>query len=107
MLRHFEECEDGWQASRQLLGMIRYQVANLLDTPPPGQQFDLILCRNLMLYFDDDAKRMACARLNEALAPHGRLLLGGGEATLDRSSGFLAAAHDCALYRLGDRALAA
>jgi chemotaxis protein methyltransferase CheR len=107
MLRHFEEGPDGWQASRQVLGMVRYQVANLLDGPPPGGAFDLILCRNLLIYFDDEAKRLACAQLRHALAAHGRLLLGGGEGTLEPASGLIAAASDCALYRLGERALAA
>jgi chemotaxis protein methyltransferase CheR len=107
MLRHFEEGPDGWQASRQVLGMIRYEVANLLDGPPPGPPFDLILCRNLLIYFDDQAKRLACAQLRQALAPHGRLLLGGGEGTLEPASGLIPAASDCALYRLGERALAA
>lgn len=107
MLRHFEEGPDGWQASRQVLGMIRYQVANLLEGPPPGPSFDLILCRNLLIYFDDEAKRLACGQLRQALAPHGRLLLGGGEGTLEPASGLVAASPDCALYRLGERALAA
>lgn len=107
MLRHFEEGPDGWQVSRQVLGMVRYQVANLLDGPPPGGAFDLILCRNLLIYFDDEAKRLACAQLRQALAAHGRLLLGGGEGTLEPASGLIAAASDCALYRLGERALTA
>lgn len=107
MLRHFEEEKDGWQASRQLLGMVRYQVGNVLEGPPPGPPFDLILCRNLLIYFDDDAKRRACASLRKALAGHGRLLLGGGEGTLEPTSGLVVASPDCALYRCVERALAA
>jgi chemotaxis protein methyltransferase CheR len=106
MLRHFTETEQGWQASSELLSMVRYQVGNLLDPPPPGP-FDLILCRNLMLYFDDFARRRACERLHEVLSPHGRLLLGGGEAMLEARSGFLPASRDFALYRRVDHALAA
>jgi chemotaxis protein methyltransferase CheR len=106
MLRHFTETEQGWQASRELLRMVRYEVGNLLDPPPVGA-FDLILCRNLMLYFDDTARRLACQRLHDALALHGRLLLGGGEAMLEAQSGFVAASRDFALYRRIDRALAA
>lgn len=107
MLRHFSETEDGWQASRQLLSTISYRRANLLDLPPRGMAFDLILCRNLMLYFDDEARRTACERLRKALAPDGRLLLGGGEASLEPSSGFVPAAQDTALYRVAARSLAA
>lgn len=107
MLRHFEEGPDGWQASRQVLSMVRYQVGNVLDGPPPGAPFDLILCRNLLIYFDDEAKRRACEQLRQALAWHGRLLLGGGEGTLESASGLVAASSDCALYRRAERALAA
>ncbi|HVR91996.1 MAG TPA: protein-glutamate O-methyltransferase CheR [Novosphingobium sp.] len=107
MLRYFTETEEGWQATRQVLGTIRYQVANLLEWPSQGPSFDLILCRNLMLYFDDEAKRTACERLHASLAPDGRLLLGGGEGSLDRSSGFVPAAQDAALYRVAAQALAA
>ena len=104
MLRYFTETDEGWQATRQVLGMIDYRVANLLDEPKRAARFDLILCRNLMLYFDDEAKTKACARLHAALAEDGRLLLGGGEASLDLASGFVPAAHDTALYRVADSA---
>lgn len=107
MLRHFSETENGWQASRQLLSSVRYRSANLLDCPAPGKPFDLILCRNLMLYLGDEARQTACRKLHEALAPDGRLLLGGGEASLEPASGFIPAAKDAALYRVAARALAA
>ena len=107
MLRYFTETEDGWQATRQMLGMIDYRVANLLERPMPGPPFDLILCRNLMLYFDDEAKAKACERLHASLARDGRLLLGGGETLLDRASGFASAAHDTALYCVTQPVLAA
>lgn len=106
MLRHFDESPDGWQASQQLLGMIDYRVADFLTGPAP-EQVDLILCRNVMLYFDDEAKAAACQRLHEALAPHGRLLLGGGETLTSQASGFMPAAQDLAIYKRQDRAIAA
>jgi chemotaxis protein methyltransferase CheR len=107
MLEHFKETEEGWQASRQLLKMVHYRRANVLDATAPAQPFDLILCRNLMLYFGDEERRRACERLRAALAADGRLLLGGGEAALERSSGFESAAQDAALYRIRSQAIAA
>lgn len=106
MLRHFDETEDGWQASRPLLSMIDYRVADFLTGPVPDQ-VDLILCRNVMLYFDEPAKHAGCQRLLEALAPHGRLLLGGGETLAARSSGFVPASQDLSIYQRADRAIAA
>lgn len=106
MLRHFEETSDGWQASQHLLGMIDYDVADFLTGSVPDQA-DLILCRNVMLYFDDDAKAVGCQRLFDALPLHGRLLLGGGETLTARHSGFVPAAQDLAIYKRDDRAIAA
>jgi len=107
MLQHFAETPDGWQASRQLLRMIHYRQANLLGATPAGSPFDLILCRNVMLYLGDEEKRTACERLGAALARDGRLLLGAGEASLERTSGFEPASLDVALYGLVARPLAA
>lgn len=106
MLRHFEETKDGWQASGQLLRMINFRRANLLDAPVSRESFDLVLCRNMLLYFGDEEKRTACERLKKSLAEDGRLLLGSGEASLDRSSGFEQVVQDAALYRVNARALA-
>ena len=82
---------------------VKNSASEAFGRPP----FDLILCRNLMLYFDDEAKRTTCKRLYTALAPDGRLLLGGGEVSLDRSTGFVPAAQETALYRVAEQALAA
>lgn len=54
----------------------RFQVHNLLDPLPPIMDCDLIACRNVMIYFDEDGKRRAQAQLDRALRPGGLLLLG-------------------------------
>ena len=53
---------------------IRFEEHNLLDEPPG--QFDLIFCRNVLVYFSQDAVRMAVRNLKAALAPGGALLFG-------------------------------
>ena len=100
MLNHFEEGEAGWRASDRLRRMIRFERRNLLEGPPNGAKFDLILCRNLLLYLDAGARRVACRTLQSALAPHGRLLLGGGETVLEHSEMFRPVKGGCGLYRL-------
>ncbi len=79
MLTHFENRPDGWQASQDLLRAVRFEVHNLLDAPPAQERYDLILCRNVLLYFDGPTRGRAFANLARALAPGGRLVLGGGE----------------------------
>ena len=99
MLSHFTEHDRFWKASDRLRKMIRFERRNLLDLPPATRSFDLILCRNVLLYLDAGARRIACRNLQSALAPHGYLLLGGGETVLDRSDMFRPVRGGCGLYR--------
>ena len=79
MLEHFSESPQGWQANRMLHKMIRFEVHNLLDPAPQPGQFDLVLCRNVLLYFDGPTRGRAFDRLAQAMAPDAWLMLGGGE----------------------------
>jgi chemotaxis protein methyltransferase CheR len=56
--------------------LVRFQEHNLLERAPDLEPFDLILCRNVLVYFAPDAARRAIANLSAALAPHGVLMLG-------------------------------
>lgn len=85
MVSFFEETRTGWRASDLLRGMVRFEVHNLLDTSPEPNRFDLILCRNVLLYFDRTIRRHAFDRLALALAPDGRLMLGAGETTVGQT----------------------
>lgn len=85
MLAHFDETEKGWQASRTLQRMVRFQVHNILEPAPAPGGFDLILCRNVLLYFDADTRRRALDRITQAMAPDAVLMLGGGETTVGHS----------------------
>ena len=94
MLRHFEEAQGGWKVRADLLRRVRFATHNLLDAPPKPGQFDLILCRNVLLYFDAARRTAAFERLSAALKPNGLLLLGGGETPVGHC-GYLAG-HDSA-----------
>ena len=86
MLRHFEEVPGGWRVRPDLSRMISYAEGSILDAAPRPGQFDLVLCRNVLLYFDDQRRIAALDRLASAMAPHGLLLLGGGETAAGRCS---------------------
>ena len=81
MVSFFEETRTGWRAAEALRNMIRFEPHNLLDTAPDPGRFDLILCRNVLLYFDRPTRQRAFERLASALAPDGRVMLGAGETT--------------------------
>ena len=83
MMRYFTEVDGGWQASPALLSRVRYEVGALHALPPYPGRFDLILCRNVLIYFDDEARRNTLLRLADSLSEDGRLMLGCGEQAKD------------------------
>jgi chemotaxis protein methyltransferase CheR len=100
MIRWFEECEDGWRAVEALRKPVRFQVHNILEAPPHPGQFDIVLCRNVLLYLSPEKRTLAFERLASAMAPDGALMLGAGETVIGQTRK-LAADRDCrGLYRL-------
>ena len=100
MIRWFEETDDGWRAVEQLRKPLRFQVHNLLEPPPHPGQFDIVLCRNVLLYLNAEKRSLAFDRLASAMAPDGALMLGAGETVIGQTRK-LAADRDCrGLYRL-------
>jgi chemotaxis protein methyltransferase CheR len=85
MVSFFEETRTGWRANEALRKTVRFEVHNLLDQPPEPGRFDLILCRNVLLYFDRPTRERAFARLASALAPDGLIMLGAGETTIGQT----------------------
>jgi chemotaxis protein methyltransferase CheR len=58
---------------------VRFEVGDLLRLTPPKGQYDLILCRNTVIYFSEDVRDALHARLVEALKPGGYLMVGSTE----------------------------
>jgi chemotaxis protein methyltransferase CheR len=86
MVSFFEETRTGWRANEALRAMVRFETHNLLDPAPEPGRFDLILCRNVLLYFDRPTRERAFARLSSALAPDGLVMLGAGETTVGQTN---------------------
>jgi chemotaxis protein methyltransferase CheR len=80
-----------------LRGSVRFQRHNVLD-PPPVASADLVLCRNMLIYFDEAANRRAQENLVSALRPGGVLVLGPADAP--RTMGALEAigTHSATVY---------
>jgi len=72
----------GWQANQDLRQAVRFSRLDLLKDPYPRTR-DLILCRNVVIYFNDDAKRRIHERFFEALRPGGVLFIGSTERVND------------------------
>lgn len=90
MMRWFEEYPGhSWGAAPELRAAVRFHVHSVLDTAPCPGAFDLILCRNVFLYFSAQVRRAAFQRLAEASREDGLLMLGAGEAVAGQSEHFL------------------
>lgn len=77
--RWFDQSGDGWQGKPELLRSVRFVVGDLLRIAPTKDSYDLILCRNTVIYFSEDVRDALHARLAEALRPGGFLVVGSTE----------------------------
>jgi chemotaxis protein methyltransferase CheR len=98
MLRRFEQQGLEWRLDGGLRRMVRFQVHNLLDAPPAGR-FDVVLCRNVLLYFGSDMRRLVFGRIASAIAEDGALMLGAGETTMGHTDQFVSDYTCRGLYR--------
>jgi chemotaxis protein methyltransferase CheR len=100
MIRWFEEVDGGWRAVEPLRKPVRFQVHNLLEPPPHPGQFDIVLCRNVLLYLSAEKRTLAFDRLASAMATDAVLMLGAGETVIGQTKR-LSADRECrGLYRL-------
>lgn len=89
MIRWFKEEGDGtWRISDKLKQMVRFEVRGITDRAPMPGKFDIILCRNVLLYFAPDMRRLAFARLADSIRPDGELMLGAGETVIGQTDRF-------------------
>jgi chemotaxis protein methyltransferase CheR len=102
MIRWFEESDDGWRAIEEARRPVRFQVHNLLEAPPQPGGFDIVLCRNLLLYLTTEKRGFAFDRIASAMAPDGWLMLGAGETVIGQTKRFAADADERGLYRRTD-----
>jgi len=89
MIRWFSEEEGShWQVASELRKAVRFQVRSLADTPPAPGRFDIILCRNVLLYFSPAMRTAVFDRLAQASRPDAVLMLGAGETVIGQTDKF-------------------
>jgi chemotaxis protein methyltransferase CheR len=103
MIRWFEELGGGdWRIVPKLRDRVRFDVRSLIEPPPHPGRFDIILCRNVLLYFTPDMRRLAFGRLADAVAPDGSLMLGAGETVIGQTDRFVSDPDYRGLYRVAE-----
>ena len=100
MIKWFEEVADGWRAVEPLRKPVRFQVHNILEPVPHPGDFDVVLCRNVLLYLSPEKKALAFERIASAMAEDGWLMLGAGETVIGQTKRLGADVTARGLYRL-------
>ena len=86
---HFMELCGTYQPLSHLKNKVRFSPHDLLGDAYPKAEYDLILCRNVVIYFNDDAKERIYRGFYQSLRPGGVLFVGGTERLSDhRAIGF-------------------
>ncbi len=84
--RYFEPTTgDRWRVKREVAQRVRFQSLNLLDSYLTLGKFDIVFCRNVLIYFSGDRKADILKRIHATLKPGGHLILGASEGPTDAS----------------------
>lgn len=80
--RHFRRDGERWGVVKRLKDLVTVSPFNLLDEPEADAAYDLVLLRNVVIYFAEDVKPGLFERITNTLRPGGFLLLGTGESAV-------------------------
>ena len=88
LLKYFSQTDEMWQIAPEIRAMVKYRQLNLLSDFSDLGTFDLIFCRNVLIYFDQETKIDVLDRLAEVIADDGYLVLGAAETVVGLTDSF-------------------
>lgn len=92
LVKYFKKEDAGWRISQQLRDMVKFREWNLLSDLSGLGRFDVVFCRNVLIYFDQSLKARTLEAISRQLSPDGAIYLGGAETVLGLNSGLSALA---------------
>ena len=99
LVKYFKQMGELWQINPELRAMVQHRQLNLLHDFSQLGVFDIIFCRNVLIYFDQDSKSRIFARLAKAIEPDGFLVLGAAETVVGLTDVFKPFSDRRGLYR--------
>jgi chemotaxis protein methyltransferase CheR len=102
LLKYFKQTGETWQINPELRAMIQHRQLNLLHDFSQLGTFDVIFCRNVLIYFDQDNKINIFDRLARQIEPDGFLVLGAAETVVGLTDAFRPIPERRGLYKLND-----
>jgi len=88
LVKHFTQVGELWQINADIRAMVQYRQLNLLHDFAQLGTFDVVFCRNVLIYFDQETKTGIFDRLAKVLEPDGVLALGAAESVIGVSDAF-------------------
>jgi len=88
LIKYFTQVEEQWQINQDIRDLVKYKEYNLLGDLKPLGQFDVVFCRNVLIYFDRETKGRVLDAIAGLMPEHGILFLGGAETVLGISERF-------------------
>ena len=102
LMKYFKQTGETWQVNPELRAMIQHRQLNLLQDFSHLGTFDVIFCRNVLIYFDQETKINIFNRLARQIEPDGFLVLGAAETVVGLTDTFKPLADRRGLYRPND-----
>ena len=102
LVKYFKQVGEVWQINPELRAMIQHRPLNLLHDFSQLGVFDVIFCRNVLIYFDQDTKINIFNRLARQIEGDGFLVLGAAETVVGLTEAFKPVGDKRGLYRPGD-----
>jgi chemotaxis protein methyltransferase CheR len=97
--RYMEPDAKGWRVRQPLRDRVRWRNFNLMHDPAELGRFEIVFCRNVLIYFDQDTRRRVLERLAASIALDGYLFLGAAETMLAYADLFAPMADAPGVYR--------
>ena len=102
LVKHFKQTGEFWQINPEIRAMVQHRQLNLLHDFSQLGTFDVIFCRNVLIYFDQDTKINIFNRLHRATEADGFLVLGAAETVVGLTENFKPYPERRGLYRPND-----
>ncbi len=98
LMKYFTQDGDKWGINKDIKDMVQYKYFNLLENMIGLGKFDIVFCRNVLIYFDQPTKKEVMGNMHKLLPDDGFLFLGGAETVLGITDDFKAMPDNRGLY---------
>jgi chemotaxis protein methyltransferase CheR len=88
LVKYFKQVGEMWQIDESIRSMVTFRELNLMDDFSRLGMFDLVMCRNVLIYFDQQTKNNVLERVSQIIPADGRLILGAAETVIGVSDKF-------------------